>query len=271
MRQKNTKRRNALLAMLCGVAAVVCVAAAFSQYLKKVREERLYEQMRSVVPETVQTETTEETVAAEVPETEALTCEPIYDFEELRAQNEDIYAWITVPGTQTDYPVLQSETDNYYLEHNLDGSSGYPGTIYTNKCNAKDFSDYNTVLYGHNMGNGTMFGDLHLFEEETFFEEHDRIIVYTQEKRLTYQIYAAVKFSDVYIPAYYDVHTAEGMLSFAEALENYMDEPESHLRADMSLTGEDRLITLSTCVKNERPRRYLVIGKLTEEASYADK
>ena len=98
---------------------------------------------------------TEEVIAE--PETEESTeetviyCDPVYDFGQLHEQNQDIYAWIVVPGTQVDYPLLQSETDNYYLDYNLDHSKGYPGCIYTNQCNRKDFSDYNTVLYGHNM------------------------------------------------------------------------------------------------------------------------
>ena len=91
---------------------------------------------------------------------------------------------------------------------------------------------------------------------------------YTEEKRLTYQIYAAGKFSDEYIPAYYDVNTAEGMMNFLEAVEYCMDEPESRRRSGVTVTEEDRIITLSTCVKNERSRRYLIIGKLIEEAVY---
>lgn len=118
-------------------------------------------------------------------------CDPVYDFGQLHEQNEDIYAWIVVPGTQVDYPLLQSETDNYYLDYNLDHSKGYPGCIYTNQCNRKDFSDYNTVLYGHNMKNGSMFGSIHSFEDETFFDGHPYIYVYTENERLTYEIYEA--------------------------------------------------------------------------------
>ncbi len=103
-----------------------------------------------------------------------------YDFEKLRETNGDIYAWITVPGTQIDYPVLQSDTDNYYLEKNLDHTKGYPGCIYSNSCNSREFTDLLTVLYGHNMKNGSMFGSLHDYEQEEFFRENREIIIYTQ-------------------------------------------------------------------------------------------
>lgn len=213
-----------------------------------------------------------EAVIIETTETEEMVyCEAIYDFEELKESNEDIYAWIVVPGTQVDYPVLQSETDNYYLDHNLDHSTGYPGCIYTNQCNAKDYSDYITVLYGHNMKNGSMFGCLHEFEDADFFEENRLIYVYTPEKRLTYEIYAAVKFSDVYIPAYYCVTDSAGKSAFISEVVAACEESEvSHLRKDREIAEDERLLTLSTCVNGERNKRYLVVGRLCEEALYKE-
>lgn len=69
--------------------------------------------------------------------------------------NPDVYAWITVPGTEI--PILQQPSDNsYYFMHNMDGSYGYPGCIYTENLNSKDFTDNNTVIYGHNMKNDSM-------------------------------------------------------------------------------------------------------------------
>ena len=154
------------------------------EYEKLRQEETLSAATETVIAEPETEESTEETV---------IYCDPVYDFGQLHEQNQDIYAWIVVPGTQVDYPLLQSETDNYYLDYNLDHSKGYPGCIYTNQCNRKDFSDYNTVLYGHNMKNGSMFGSIHSFEDETFFDGHPYIYVYTENERLTYEIYEAAK------------------------------------------------------------------------------
>lgn len=194
----------------------------------------------------------------------------IYDFEELRRTNADIYAWITIPGTQVDYPILQSETDNYYLEYNLDHSKGYPGCIYSNQCNSRDFLDYLTVLYGHNMKNGSMFGCLHEFEQEEFFEATREILVYTEDKRLTYEITAAVRFSDVYIPARYGVTTTEGRDDFVEDVKNYAADSEiSHLWEKADTTGDDaRYLVLSTCVNGADEQRYLLVGRLTEQTAY---
>ena len=72
-------------------------------------------------------------------------------------RNPDVYAWITVPGTEIEYPILQHPSDNsYYFMHNIDGSYGYPGCIYTENLNSKDITDNNTVIYGHNVKNDSM-------------------------------------------------------------------------------------------------------------------
>lgn len=103
--------------------------------------------------------------------------EKYVDIPTLQAEaNTDIYSWIYIPDTGIDYPVLQHpEEMDYYLKHNIDGRNGYPGCIYTQRMNNKDWTDKNTVIYGHNMSNGTMFAHLHYYEDTAFFEENPYI------------------------------------------------------------------------------------------------
>ena len=140
------------------------------------------------------------------------------DWESLSKENEDIYAWIYIPGTLVDYPIVQHPTDDsYYLNHNIDGSYGKPGCIYTEKINSKDFTNYNTVIYGHNMKNGDMFGSLHDYEDNTFFEENPYVYVYTKENVFVYEIFAAYIASNAHILNTNDFSTQEG---FADYLDN---------------------------------------------------
>ena len=274
MEQKRQKKNKSIkdwaIFLTLVLIAAACILYLAHYFYENRRGEEEFESLReeTETEETVPVEATEETVETEEETEETIYCDPVYDFEELQAQNEDIYAWIVVPGTMIDYPVLQSETDNYYLDYNLDHSKGYPGCIYTNKCNAKDFSDYNTVLYGHNMRKGTMFGSLHRYEDREFFDTYQEIFVYTPDRRLTYEVKEIVKFSDVYIPAQYPVEEKEGRDAFLEATLAYTDDPVSYFRDDVEVSEEDKLITLSTCVSGERHRRYLLIGVLKEEAYY---
>lgn len=283
LREKRKKEKRAKIRRMTAdwmvVGILIAVAACcigylawhnYSIHVQELEYERMREQEEAVSEETEMTEQVTETEEAESTEDEKIYCEPVYDFEELEAENEDIYAWIVVPGTMVDYPVLQSKTDNYYLDYNIDHTKGYPGCIYTNSCNQKDFSDYITVLYGHNMKKGTMFGSLHRFEDENFFAEHDKIYVYTKDRRLTYTIRESVKFSDVYIPTEYPVNELAGRDAFLSDLEKYMDNRASHIREGVSAGDSDKIITLSTCVNGERNRRYVVVGVLTEEAYYCE-
>lgn len=127
------------------------------------------------------------------------------NFNAWQAYNPDVYAWIYVPGTSVNYPILQSATDNsYYLDYNIDGTKGYPGCVYSENINSKDFSDMHTVLYGHNMHagytykglDGTMFRTLHKFEDADFFNANRYFYIYTNNQVLTYEIFAAYTYDD---------------------------------------------------------------------------
>lgn len=197
-----------------------------------------------------ETETEEVQNAFDIPEKNL-------DWASLYAENKDIYAWIYIPGTQVDYPVLQSASDDtYYLNHNIDGSYGKPGCIYTEKINSKDFTNYNTVLYGHNMKNGEMFGCLHDYEDKTFFDENPYVYVYTEEKTYVYEIFAAYTATNAHILNTNDFSTQEG---FADYLDNvvYNKALTGNFRNDTRVTSDNRIITLSTCTSNSS-KRWLV-------------
>lgn len=180
--------------------------------------------------------------------------------------NKDIYAWITVPGTAIDYPVLQHpEEMDYYLDYNLDGTKGYPGCIYTQRMNARDWSDPNTVLYGHNMRDGSMFADLHRFEDRGFFDENRYIHVYTEDHRiLVYEIFAAYVSGNEHLLMMYPIHTEDGFRSYLDGIFAHTGWGCNFLE-NRELTAEDRIITLSTCINGQAAKRYLVQGVLVAE------
>lgn len=180
------------------------------------------------------------------------------DFESLREINEDVYAWITIPGTIIDYPILQHETDNtYYLNYTIDGMEGYPGCIYTENINAKDFSDNNTAIYGHNMRNGTMFTDLHKFRDAEFFKENDTVYIYTPNKQLTYKIFAAYLYDDRHLMNSFDFSNQEVYSNYLSEIQA-MDSEDVNIRKDIQVTDSDKIITLITCIREEPEKRVYV-------------
>lgn len=191
------------------------------------------------------------------------------DFAALQQEeNADIYAWITVPGTVIDYPVVQHpELPDYYLDHNLDGSKGYPGGIYTQMYNSKDWNDANTVIYGHNMKNGTAFAGLHQYEDSEFFEENSYVYIYTEDGKVkVYEIFAAYEYTNINLVTTY---LLLGEDSYAAYLENMysLDGMNNNFNTDITVGVEDKIITLETCIANKPDNRYLVQAVLKAEGS----
>lgn len=187
------------------------------------------------------------------------------DFEKLQSYNDEIYAWIHIPNTQIDYPVAQHDgADDYYLKHNMYGEPEFAGTIYTEKANKTDFSDPNTVIYGHNMRNGSMFQNLHKFSEKDFFEENQYVYIYTPRHVLTYHIFAAYEYDDRHIMNSFDFSKKK---VYKEYLQGVFEgrSMNANIRSDEDVTVDDKIITLSTCVGGKPESRYLVQAVLVKD------
>lgn len=185
------------------------------------------------------------------------------DFAFLQAENPDIYAWIRIPGTKLDYPVLQREGDDgYYLNRTVEGVQGLPGSLYTESCSSRDFTDCNTVIYGHNMRDGSMFGGLGAYADQKYMEEHGQILIYTPQHQYTYQIFAAVTYDDRHILHSYDGKDRMQLQLFLDSLRQ--EGFSGTWNEQMQVTGDDRILTLSTCNGNDR-QRFLVEAVLIDE------
>ncbi len=191
-------------------------------------------------------------------------------FEELQAVNPDIYAWITVPGTVIDYPILQHASDNtYYLMHNIDGSYGYPGCVYTENMNSKDFTDNNTVIYGHNMKNGSMFAQLHKFEDPDFFNENREVLIYLPDEVLHYTIFAAHVYDDRHLLYSFDFTDPEVYQKYLDSIFSTRD-MSANIDKDITVTTDDQIITLVTCIGSQPNNRLLVQAVLTDREPGAE-
>lgn len=176
--------------------------------------------------------------------------------------NEDIYAWIYIPNTKVDYPILQHPTDDeYYLDHDMSEKKASAGSIFTQHYNDKDFNDNHTVIYGHNMKNGSMFKTLHYYMEESFFEKNPYVYLYLEGETRVYQIFAAYEYGDAHLLLNYNMENEE---VFGDYLEEVMSLSNSvgHFNRDLELAASDKIITLSTCIGGKPDKRYLVQAKL---------
>lgn len=187
------------------------------------------------------------------------------DFASLQAANPELYAWIRVDGTPINYAVAQHEGEDqaYYLHRNIYGQEEFAGTIYTEYPNKKNFTSLLTVMYGHNMRNGSMFNGLHSFRDRSFFDAHDTIEVWTPEAFYTYKIFACYLFQDFNLLTFADVHTPELFEEYLTAIKEEYS-LEGNYRDDTELDSQSRILTLSTCVGSAKDKRCLVQGVLVK-------
>ena len=187
------------------------------------------------------------------------------DFAALKATNADVCAWIKIPDTRIDYPILQaSNGDNdYYLSHNLYGEYEKVGSIYIESYNSNDFTDPNTVIYGHNTVNGTMFRDLHNFRDKEYFDERTTMYVYTPGHILTYTIFACHRYDNRHIMKSFNFNDKN---VFAEYLKSCIN-PKSVIAntRPVEISVDDRIITLSTCIDSAHNYRLLLQGVLISD------
>lgn len=255
----------------CLLAFLTAAAYLAGTLLRQQEKEAVYDQLAEkarVTPASMPTPSAEPEAGPEAKETPAETpaAEPPeipIDFESLQKENPDIYAWITIPGTEVDYPILQRYDDTYYLNHTVDGREGLPGSIYTEALNFRDFTDPNTVIYGHNMRDGSMFGGLKQYVDPAYLEEHREILVYTPEKKLTYQVFAAVTYDNRHILKSFDFSRTESYREFLDSLKEVRN-MKSYVDPEVAVGTEDRILTLSTCNGNEQ-ERFLVEAVLVDE------
>lgn len=200
----------------------------------------------------------------------SLDTEPVenpIDFASLQAINPDVYAWITIEGTNVDYPVVQrTDDDSYYLDHTWEGVSASQGAIFTQAFNQKNFSDFNTVIYGHQMGEGndSMFHTLDRYLEEGFMEEHPTVMICTPDHVYTYEVFAAVVYDDRHLMQYYNYVLDSERQAFLDSLYNSRD-MRNQYRDDVEVTVDDRVLSLSTCIAAEPESRLLVEAVLVNE------
>ena len=167
--------------------------------------------------------------------------------------NTDVAGWLTIPGTHIDYPFVSTTDNDFYIGIDLYGNNSTAGTIFADQRCAADLSDFNLVLYGHNMRNNSMFGDLPLYSDVWFFENNRTGTLFLEYGTYALDIFAAmvIRSDDEII---YDPD-ADSEAFFGYVMENARNyrEPASH----------DRVATLSTCGYEFNSARIVVVAALT--------
>ena len=187
------------------------------------------------------------------------------DFEALESINPDIYAWIYIPDTGIDHPVLRANaSDDRYTDHGADGAENTGGALYTEIYNNPDFSDFNTIIHGAASSEDDLFHELHSYEDNDFFDSHRTMYIVTPYTTLTYEVIAAYYDEGSDIMRRHDYTTYAGCNRWITEYDNHKDmsmikvEPQVPMSVDTSF-----LVTLDTPV-DETGRQFVVIASMTD-------
>lgn len=182
---------------------------------------------------------------------------------DLKKLNPDVKAWIQVPKTNIDYPVVQGQDDMEYINKNVYGEFELSGAIFLSCLNKDDFSDPYNLIYGHNMKNGGMFADVADFTNKEYFETHQKGKLYLTDATRKIRFFACMKVTaadaKIYHPDGYRKENLKDLLDYIQA--------NAVQYRDVNVTDENSLIALSTCSEAETNGRVVLIGKLEREVA----
>lgn len=182
-------------------------------------------------------------------------------FEELRKMNPEVFGWITVYDTHIDYPIMQGEDNMKYVSTDAMGKYCMTGGIFLDYRNQQDFSDLNSIFYGHHMAESAMFGDIGLFVDETYFNQRPYGNLYFEDKNHGIEFFAFLEI-DAYDTSVFGTPVT-GDKEKQAYLDNLFD-IALHSR-EIDVTIEDHLILLSTCTSTSTNGRHLLVGRVVDQ------
>jgi len=243
---------NRIIKIIVTIALIAAMAISGYNALKM---QNGYKAGDNVYQEMIAYKPVEEDIPADAPK-EAFVNRKIV---ELKTDYPDALGWLTIPYTGIDYPFVQAEDNSKYLRMDIDGNYAIAGTIFMDCESSADFSDFNTILYGHHMKNGTMFGPLNSYGKRDFFETNKNGVVYLEDKTFAVEFFAYLVVKSNNLSAYDSPTDEASKIGY----NNYIRENARYYR-DIGASSDDQFITLSTCAYEFKDARMLLVGRLTK-------
>ncbi len=284
----SSKAKKTILIAVAAVCILVCVGSGLFlyQYYHGVQvESTLLERMKTGTaeissapapsdqpeqPEQDSGETPEESETDAAPSEEEPLMKTVrlpVDFAQLQDEAPDIYAWLELPDTGIDDPVLQrAGADLFYNSHNAYGQYYMCGAVFSQSAyNGRNFDSPMTVLYGHStvLGQPGAFMELNNYADEAYFDAHREMRVYMPDGMYVYRIFAACVHSNEHLLYCHDFSDETQFDAFFSSLTEDTS-PDSHIDAEALPQTGDKVLTLSTCYSANKNLRYLVMGVLEE-------
>lgn len=181
------------------------------------------------------------------------------DFDALVKKNRDVKAWIYSKDTVINYPVVQGRDNQYYLYRMINGEMNGKGSIFIDYRCEKPFEDFNTIIYGHRMKDGSMFNSLTKYRDKDYFDKHKTMLLTTLKQKYNVEVFGVVTIaadSDKYQYQFSGKTDRQAYLDWIKA--------ESEIDTGVHASADDHIVMLSTCTYEFDDARLVVFGKLVE-------
>jgi len=246
------KRRSLICTVILVLGVIVGVAGAVWQHCERQTSAQNIAAAQQLAGISESAAVSDELVVTQPDDSSAIPT-PTVDLAALREQNSDIVGWIMIPGTDISYPLLQAVDNEHYLHHAWNDEPDAAGAIFLECQNSAALTDFNTIIYGHNMRDGSMFGSLHEYREAGYCEEHPDVFIVNDGGVRRYRVFAAFEAGVT------DITYGLGIASDADR-QSFIDFSlkQSVIGSDIKPVTHDLVLTLSTCTGRGHAARWVV-------------
>lgn len=255
---------NRIWAVILAVCLIVAGVSGYNiyrlsrEYQKGINEYAALEEYVSIEEEPAVKDEVKEDTALEKKSQVPVSVDVKYD--DLKKINSDFAGWLYYEPLEISYPIVRGNDNDYYTHYTFENVKNSSGAIFMDFLNKKDYSNYNTIIYGHNMRNGTMFGSLKkILNDVSIAEENPYFYIFTEDKAYMYEIFA-VYITDEDSRTYDLIGSEEEQADYLEYIRN-----SAVYLSDREVTPQDKVVTLSTCHGLHSTNRTVVHGVLIVE------
>lgn len=264
--QPTSKKRGRKIAFICFLAVFSVSAFMFlSEYIEKQKAEKSYSELRTLVSReqfeaasaSASDDKTDASENAKGKKPTVLRQRTGMSFTALQKINPEIIGWLSADGTNIDYPVAHTDNNDYYLTHLYNGEQNANGTLFADYRNTGDFTDRNTVIYGHHMQSGAMFQSVTEYKNQDFYDVNPEMTLFTPKGDYKIELICGTVEDGNYQFVEFNFDSDEDFIDYVNGFREY-----STFKSDVELQPGDRIVSLCTCSYEWENARYMLIGRL---------
>lgn len=240
-----------IIVIILLIVFMYCIYNIINYFNNSKKNKRLTDELKNIAVKEIPQDN-------KIEDNEIKSTTPIeVDFNKLKEINSNINAWIYMEDSIINYPIVKGNDNSFYLNHSIDGKYNPNGSLFIDYRNKDNFEDMVTYIYGHHMKNNTMFGNLELFKEQNYYDNHKEMYLFTKEDNYILELFAGFTTADgSKIYNYINTKSNEEIVQYAK--------DKSNFESNVEILPENKIVVLSTCSYDYENARYVLLGVLKE-------